>query len=254
MVYEVKGCEKIKKIIGAWNETLIWSCLQGIMGHLYVTNTEEPESVMALLGDFCFFAGKPNQELVSYKPDFCKQNYLIMVPESKEWGELIETVYNGRNHKTERYAIKKEKDVFDIERLYRFVSNLPENFELRMINKKLFEECREIFWCCDWVSQYDSYEKFEKYGLGVVLFVDGERVSGASSYSGYIGGIEIEIDTHSDHRRKGYATICGAKLIIECLKRNLYPSWDAQNLWSVALAEKLGYHYERTYTVYEIAW
>lgn len=209
---------------------------------------------MTLLGDFCFLAGKPDQELISFKPDFCKQNYLIMVPESEEWEELIETVYDGRNHKTERYAIKKEKDVFDIERLCRFVSNLPENFELRMIDKKLFEECRGIAWCSDWVSQYDSYDKFEKYGLGVVLFVDGEMVSGASSYSGYIGGIEIEIDTHKDHRRKGYASICGAKLIIECLKRNLYPSWDAQNLWSVALAEKLGYHFDHAYTVYEIDW
>lgn len=87
-------------------------------------------------------------------------------------------------------------------------------------------EAIRLVWCSDWVSQYDSYDKFEKYGLGVVLFVDGEMVSGASSYYGYIGGIEIEIDTHKDHRRKGYASICGANLIIECLKRNLYPCWE----------------------------
>lgn len=46
--------------------------------------------------------------------------------------------------------------------------------------------------------------------------------------------------------------MCGAKLILECLKRDLYPSWDAQNKSSVALAEKLGYHYSHTYTAIEI--
>ena len=65
-------------------------------------------------------------------------------------------------------------------------------------------------------------------------------------------GIEIEIDTREDHRRKGLAYACGAKLILECLKRGLYPSWDAQNKWSVALAEKLGYHFDHEYTAYEI--
>jgi len=48
------------------------------------------------------------------------------------------------------------------------------------------------------------------------------------------------------------AYVCAAKLILECLDRNLYPSWDAQNEISVALAEKLGYHFSHTYTAYEI--
>ena len=50
----------------------------------------------------------------------------------------------------------------------------------------------------------------------------------ASSYTVYRGGIEIEIDTHPDHRRRGLARACGAALMLECLKRGLY-SWDAQN-------------------------
>ena len=77
-------------------------------------------------------------------------------------------------------------------------------------------------------------------------------VSGASSYSRYKNGIEIEIDTKAEFRQKGLAYACGAKLILECLSRNLYPSWDAQNKISVALAEKLGYHYDHEYTAYEV--
>lgn len=82
--------------------------------------------------------------------------------------------------------------------------------------------------------------------------MDDQLAAGASSYSVYSQGIEIEIDTKEEYRRRGYATICGAKLIMECLKRDLYPSWDAQNKNSVALAEKLGYHYSHAYTAYEV--
>lgn len=67
-----------------------------------------------------------------------------------------------------------------------------------------------------------------------------------------MGGIEIEIDTKEEHRRQGLAYACGAKLILECLNKGWYPSWDAQNKWSVALAEKLGYHFSHEYPAYEV--
>ena len=54
------------------------------------------------------------------------------------------------------------------------------------------------------------------------------------------------------HRRKGLAYRCAAKLILECLKQNLYPSWDARTKISVALAEKLGYEYGHEYVAYDI--
>ena len=43
-----------------------------------------------------------------------------------------------------------------------------------------------------------------------------------------------------------------SRLILNCLKEGLYPSWDAQNPWSLDLAEQLGYHFDHTYTAYEI--
>lgn len=81
---------------------------------------------------------------------------------------------------------------------------------------------------------------------------DDQPVSGASSYATYREGIEIEIDTREEYRRMGLAYACGAGLILECLERNIYPSWDAHNLESVALAEKLGYHYDHPYPAFLI--
>jgi len=84
----------------------------------------------------------------------------------------------------------------------------------------------------------------------VAVLWNGQLVAGASSYTIYPGGIEIEIDTKPEYRDQGLATVCGAALILECLRRGLYPSWDAHDLRSVALAEKLGYHRDHPYPVY----
>lgn len=252
MIYEVIQSEKVAHLFDGWQETLIWSCLQNVMGHLYTNTSEEANSVMALLGDFCFLAGEPDRELALYKPECCKQDFIIMVPQNEAWAEMIEDCYGEKAKKVTRYAIKKEPDVFNKEVLHKAVNRLPDGYAIKMMDEDLFLRCKELPWSRDLVSQYEDYEKYHKYGLGVVVVKDDEPVAGASSYSSYRGGIEIEIDTREDERRKGLAYACGAKLILECLERGWYPSWDAQNKWSVALAEKLGYHFDHEYVAYEI--
>lgn len=252
MIYEIRQGRVVAPLFKDWQETMIWSCLQNVMGHLYATSTEQPDAAMAILGDFCFFAGRPNRELVGYKPEWCRQDFIIMVPETSEWGDLIESVWQEHAKKVIRYAMKKEADVFSEEKLQRIVASLSPEYCLKRIDRELFELCSKIAWCRDLVSVYESYEQYAAKGLGIVVLRDREVVSGASSYTAYDGGIEIEIDTRSDYRRRGLAAVCGAKLILECVERGWYPSWDAQNLWSVSLAEKLGYHFSHEYTAYEI--
>ncbi len=115
------------------------------------------------------------------------------------------------------------------------------------------------------------YEDYSKKGIGVVLLDtrNNEIVSGASSYCTFEGGIEIEIDTNEQHRRNGYALICGASIILKCLERGIYlicgasiilkclergiyPSWDAHNKGSIELAKKLGYREKGEYTAFEL--
>ena len=252
MIFELEETKKAAPWFAGWQETMIWSCLERVMGKIYADSPEDPVSAMALLGDFCFFAGKPDRRLILYEPVFSRRDFLILTPRDEEWGRLIEECYREQVRKATRYAIKKEPDVFPVDRLRAAVAGLADGYVLRMMDEELFGRCREIPWCRDWVALYRDYDQYRRYGLGAVILKDGEPVSGASSYSGYSGGIEIEIDTREDCRRQGLAYVCGAKLILECLKRGLYPSWDAQNMWSVGLAGKLGYHFDRAYTVYEL--
>lgn len=252
MLQKVTDLKTVENLFAGWEETLIYSCLQGIMGKIYTDNIANPSSAMAILGDFVFFAGKPNVELVLYKPEWCTQDFIIMVPQNEEWEILIETYYVQNMKKVSRYAIKKEPHIFDKEKLTKIISTLPDNYELKMIDEEIYHKCKTAEWSRDLVAQYKDYGTYHRLGLGAVILKDGKVISGASSYSSYQSGIEIEIDTQENYRRQGLASICGAKLILECMKRHLYPSWDAQNTWSVGLAEKLGYHYSHTYTAYEI--
>lgn len=252
MIYEIIDTNNVSPLFGKWEETLIWSCLQRIMGKIYADDLNNPTAAMATIGDFTFFAGKPNIELVSYKPDWCTQNFMIMIPQNEHWQNTIMQLYGERAKIVSRYAIKKEPDIFDKEKLEKTVASLPQQYKLSMIDEQLYQMCKTETWSADLVSQFSDYENYRNLGIGAVICKDNIIVSGASSYSRYQKGIEIEIDTKQEYRRKGLASVCGAKLILECLKRNLYPSWDAHNKSSVALAEKLGYHYSHTYTAIEI--
>ncbi len=252
MVQKATDTKKADGLFQGWEETLIWSCLQGTMGEIYVDDAVFARSAMAILGDFAFFAGKPDRELVMFKPEWCRQEFIIMVPQNAGWAEEIVCCYGENARKVSRYAIKKEPDVFDRDKLRLAAGLLPNGYECRLIDEDIYNACKASDWAGDLVSQYKDYETYRRLGLGAAILKDGEVVSGASSYSSYAGGIEIEIDTKEPYRRRGLAYACGARLISECLDRNLYPSWDAQNLWSVALAEKLGYHYSHTYEAYEI--
>ena len=254
MIKKVTDPNTVSHLFSTWQETCIWSALQGIMGDIYAEAADTKTAAKVILGDFCFLAGEPNEELLAYKPETYKKDYIIMVPENEAWSSLIEHHYKEGAEKNSRFAIKKNVGNFNKEKMEQAINELPEGLELKMIDEELYHACLKEEWSADFVSNYKDYAMFEQLGLGALMVKKGtdEIVAGASSYSSYKDGIEIEIVTREDHRRKGLAYRCAAKLILECLKRNLYPSWDARTRISVALAEKLGYVFSHEYVAYEI--
>ena len=247
MIYELEDTSKAEKIFDGWEETLIYSCLQKVMGKIFVTDIDAPQSAFAFIGCFGFFAGKPDRELVINKPD----GFVILVPQNEAWEELIEDVYPDAKKMT-RYAIKKDTR-FDTDSLKKNLQMLPEGYELKEIDAKIYDMCLRDPVTRDFVSLFECKERYLKDGRGMVIIKNGEIVSGASSYSRYREGIEIEVDTIESERRKNLAIIVCSALILRCLNEGLYPSWDAQNMGSVHLAEKLGYEFDHTYVAYEVA-
>ncbi len=252
MIYEIQESEKVSNLFKDWEATMVWSCLQGIMGKIYSNELNFPLSAMAVLGDFIFFAGRPCKELVCYKPDYFKKNFAIMIPQNDEWKDMICDIYRHRARTVFRYATKKESNSFDKNKLNAAIVSIPVDYELREINGSLYDICLSESWSSDLVSQFSSYDKYKRLGLGYVILKNNIVVSGASSYSRYRDGIEIQIDTRKEYRKKGLAYACGSKLISECLNRNLYPSWDSHNKESLSLALKLGYEFSYRYTAIEV--
>lgn len=251
-VVEISEKSVLEPLFSGWEETMIYSCLQGLMGRAYADNERNPQSAQLLLGDFCFFSGKPDKDLIRNKPSDWKSGFIIMVPRDQKWASAIEEVWKSSAKKVSRYAIKKNPHGFNREHLEKIVRQVPAPFSLRMIDQELYDQIMAEPWSRDLCAQFEGYEDYKTRGIGVAAVVEGRVVSGASSYSVYREGIEIEIDTRADYRRRGAALACGAKLILECLDKGLYPSWDAQNPGSVALSEKLGYEFDYEYHVYEI--
>ena len=246
MLYELSDTSLVEDLFAGWEETLIYSCLQKVMGNIYVTDTTTPKSAMAYVGCFAFLAGEPDKELVEGKP----KGFAIVVPQNEEWEKLIEECF-PKAKKVTRYAIKKDTK-FDVEKLKAEVAKLPEGYEISSINSEVYDLCLLDAQTQDFVSSFDSKEAYLELGRGMAIIKDGRVVSGASSYTRYKEGIEIEVDTVMEERRKGLASIACAALILACLEEGLYPSWDAMTMNSVHLSEKLGYEFDHEYTAYEV--
>lgn len=254
MIFEVetKLRRKLLPMFESINSTIVLSCLQGHMGKVWVDDMDNPTVGQVVVGIFVFFVGNPHakeaDELLNNLPEFT-----LAIVNTDEWKKRIETFYkNGRVEKFQRYSFIKDSEHLDREHLKRFLDKLPQGYQLQKIDASLanepsFQELSE-----DFINQYGCVDNYLEKGVGYGILYDGKVVCGASSYSVYDDGIEIEIATHPDHRKKGLATIAASALMLDCLNSGKYPSWEAANLESVALAQKLGYVLDSPYDTYYI--
>lgn len=244
---------QIKKFFQNISDTVILSCLQGHMGRAWADDKTRPTGAMIQTGDFCFLAGdissKGFQELIRNIPKLTGLKEALVIPDKKETGEFLSLVHT-QVKKIERYAIHKNTSGFPIEKLKSFINALPEGYRISPLDEEWYEKLLKESWSKDFVSNFRSQEEFLQKGIGRIVIKDDKVVSGASSYTVYDEGIEIEIITHKDYRRLGLARAAGAALVLSCIEKGLYPSWDAANMSSVRLAEQLGYKYSHTYDTF----
>jgi RimJ/RimL family protein N-acetyltransferase len=232
-------------------DTIILSCLQGHMGAAWVDDLENPTVAQVVVGVFVFYAGNPYAEATEELLLNLPENILAIV-NTDEWKNRIETFHKGSIEKFKRYAFKKNPDHLDCNHIGSFLSTLPKEYELKKVDAALAYNPSLQQLSEDFTSQFHSIDDYICKGVGFCILHNAKIICCASSYSIYDDGIEIEIDTHPDYRRKGLATVAASALILDCLCRGKYPSWDAANLESVTLAQKLGYVLEEPYDTYYI--
>ena len=227
-------------LFAQWEKPMVRACLQGRMGRVVPWGEA---SALATIGDFCFLAGEPVRELLE------RADRPILVPGSEGWSRLIEEVLGERAAPFTRFAARRGPET-DTDRLKGFTESLPRGFSIRQIDKEIYFILMGEPWSKDLCGNFADAEDFLVQGLGFAVLREGKPVAGAASYAVCDGAIEIEIDTRPDFRRRGLARACGARLILECLDRGLYPGWDAHDSRSLSLAEQLGYQLDHPYTAY----
>ncbi len=245
MIYELKDLGKVEPLFGDWVLPELKD-RDGLTIRIFVTDPDAPRSAMLFTGEEEYFAGEPNRELVQSK----QSKEVALLAKEEAWEPLFRECYPEAERVT-RYAIHRCKD-FEREKLQSFADALPKGYEIRRIDSEIYDLIGKLDDedLQDLTGDFDTKEEFLIKGRGFVVLKDGGIVAGASSAYCYCDGIDVEIDTDKAERRKGLATAVGAKLILSCLDDGLEPRWDAANLISVHLAEKLGYRFDREYAYY----
>ena len=102
------------------------------------------------------------------------------------------------------------------------------------------------------LATYGTRESALQTVLGCCLFYDGINVCEAVTGPLIAGFREIGIITRQTYRGRGYALLTCAALLQMCDAHGVQSFWNCNgdNLPSLALARRLGYQRERTYTLY----
>ena len=225
------------RLFSGWHKAMVASGLWGGMGKTWAT--ANGASAQLLVRDFCFFAGAPSRALCGHLPAGGAGEGLILVPQNEGWAQAVQAVWGSRAAGYSRYAFAAPPAGFDTARLAAMQPPAP--YRLAFFDQAIYRRCLAQGWSRDLCAGFESWPAFAVRGLGVAVLQGDAPVAGAASYTAWPGGIEIEVDTHPAHRRKGLARAAAARLIAECCRRGLAPGWDAENAASAALAESLGY-------------
>ena len=250
MIYELKkeDYSKVAKLFGDWPFPY-WTEVLNQKAKIYVDDPDNPKSAKGCLGGWHYCAGKPNKALITRK----SKDWFGLFPQNKAWEKLIKECFPEAEKDT-RFAIHHDAH-FDRENLQRLVDALPEGYELKPIDSKVYDLVKKADDddVEDLIGWFDSKKQFLKLGLGYAVVKDGAVVGGASTAYRFPKAIDIEVDVDKNHRRKGLASAAAAKLILDCLDRGWKPTWDAANMKSVHLSEKLGYTFNCKYHCYWIS-
>lgn len=223
------------------------SVLDGLMGEAYTDNLENPTIAYLLVRQYCFINGNSNsvlaKQVLKTLPKTCKR-----IIAKDDWNNVIESTYNDFE-KSNRYSLKKEKDIFNKQKLKEFCENLNSEYEVKTIDERIYKLIKADD---EDPKQMKITDDYMNKGIGVCCFRNDEIVGICSSNIIYKEGIEINIRVKEGYKHKGIGTAMASKLILMCLEKGIYPSWDAANLTSLELAKKLGYNYDSEYTIYKI--
>jgi len=223
---------------GQRHTVFIDSVLQGHMGMAYADDPVSPTVAHLVWGEIHYYGGDSTHPLArAFLAELPIDHtvYACVGP----WWALLSDTWEGR-------LIVLGVQHFDPSRLDRahlleLARERPPGYEIRRTDVALAGRIEASLGSPDHVNLFDSPDDFAQRGIGYCALWDETIVSAASSSAICDGAIEVQINTHADHRRRGLARAVAAHLLVECLDRSLTSHWATRNPASAALARQLGY-------------
>jgi GNAT superfamily N-acetyltransferase len=233
-------------LFDGFEDSVLISCAEGRIGICWCDDPDRPTSGVIEAGDFYFTAGDPAYAREAF--EIAKNNpEAVFMPASEGWIKALTELGEGIAATT-RYRTAMPVS-FDINELVKLADMSGfADYKLGPINEDCYEQALKEEWSWAFVGNFPDYKDYVKNAFGCCITHEGRLICAASCYSVYSGGVEVEIATHPDYRRKGLATIAGAAFIAECARRGLKAHWDAANTMSLKIASKFGYTLKEEYT------
>jgi GNAT superfamily N-acetyltransferase len=250
--YEITTSQEKRRVgplFDGIDDSLIKTFLQGYAGTAYCDDLAFPRCATIEVNDYLFFGGDPHSENAAEFAAYAPEGHagLNIVACDEGWIPLIESAHPGKTQTTIRYATWQTLKNFDKDNLRQIMRTIPQGYTLLGMDDEIYELAMAQEWSRDFCSFFSNAEDYIERGIGFCVLHGDDLVSGASSFSIYDEGIEVQVATREDHQRKGLAKACSAALVLACLSQGRMPCWDAANKTSLHLAEELGYKFKREY-------
>jgi GNAT superfamily N-acetyltransferase len=229
-------------------QNLAWGRVKG-----FVDNFENPAVILFLCQQWaCYLTG--NRKAENLKEFLVKipENAYIFVP-SQEWEKNLKIHWP---HLKDIPLTDLSANNLSLQNILRLLNSLPDGFQLKRVDVEVAKQIVTQNFSDHWVSIINNFggpEKFVEEGVGFCIQEGEKLISLVMGYKASIPitrSIELDIATHTDYRKRGFATVIGAKMIEYCLEREIEPHWDAANPYSVKLALKLGFTDPVSYKCY----
>ena len=218
---------------------ILFQTLRLGLGHLRVDNASNPNVAWFSYYPINFVAGNSHSDEAQLLVETIPDLNIIVVP-NDDWARLVKEQY-GKELRVQQRT-KFNPGSLDPEKIRRLKNNIPSGFELQEINRNNLRTvdpavCRIID------LHFGGVDGLLQHGVGFCAVQENQIFSLAYSAFPFIDEFEVQVDTVDDpsYRRRGLATGVSAALIEYALENDIVPHWDAANLASIKLAEKLGY-------------
>lgn len=221
----------------------IQSILEGQTGaHIVIKVDDMNRPVTAQLehGTFTVFAGAVNEAFIHRIKKPC-----AIQPSPGAWVDRVKQTFSTSTFTRYSFDHRSLNEVY----LQSVIDAHPLKDQVKRLDELMVKDLAADEWGQYHFMNYNSPQHFLATGAGYGV-IAGDRIAAAcTSALVCASGIELNIITDPLYRKKGFATLVAARLIIECLQQGLQPHWDAANTTSRDLAMKLGYTLAGEYEV-----